>query len=203
MIDLITESAGMKYLSIPLFVITLLLNVVAAAQDRPVTINNNHWLLPDINRYSFAPGDTIQAGRKILIRRSALNKFVPAGYSIPSLTAVKELVNSLQGTVNTTGGKAVDSVYFFNTLPAQLHGIYFSSLNRLAGIGYMTAFYTSTDTLWKFDTTGLQQAQVLLHIYRAGNGTINVEPTYNNLKNGEMYGELLLIRRPGYQSPAL
>ncbi|RYF90764.1 MAG: hypothetical protein EOO03_02945 [Chitinophagaceae bacterium] len=173
----------------------LFYGIMLNAQHVKININKTEWLIPDITQFKFSENDTVQTSQGIFINRNQLQKFVLPGYKIPSLTDIKELLAGMKGERNTNGGKTADSAYLSALFSFQLNGIYFDRIKAVRGAGYMTSFYTSTDTLWKFDTSALKPAQVALHIYRNGNSSINIEPTYANLRNGEMFCNLLLLRK--------
>lgn len=167
----------------------------ANAQNKTFTAANCQWMIPDICVHHFSTADTVMSGKYFFIKRGSLQKFVPDGWRVPTLDEIKKLINSLEGEPNSTGGKTADSAYLSGIIPFRLDGIYFSSVKRIIGVNSMTAFYTATDTLWRFDSTGLQPAQTALHIYKNGAGKFNIEPTYNRLSRGEIFCQMMLVRK--------
>lgn len=158
---------------------------------RFVTVNNLDWMQDDVAVALPDTADVITVGQRF-VKRSAIEKFCPKGWRLPTLQEVRSLIDVLDGEKNKTGGKTVDSTYLQTIFPFTLSGFYYSTANRIVGEGFMTAYYTATDTLRSFDTTGVKkQAQVAIHIYTAGPGKINIEPTFSKVP---IYCRLRFVR---------
>lgn len=186
----------MKTSFLLLLILCAFLNIQVNAQEKTFTIGGNDWMIPQLSSFKFSQNDTVMAGGIAFFKRDILSKYIPDGWSLPTAADIRALITALDGEANRTGGKTVDSAYLKSKLPLSLSGIYFVARQRLAGAGYMTAFYTSTDTLRSYDSTGtLKKAQVALHIYSNGRAKINIEPTFARLPESAMYCQLILIRR--------
>lgn len=195
----------MKHLLI--FVFALILWVAATERctaQKPrhqyCSMGGQKWMIPDLRHFQFQAQDTVQRAALVFVKRERVAQFVPRGWSLPTLSDVKNLLQTLEGTPNSTGGKTVDSSYLKKLLPFELNGIYFTSAKRVIGYRSMCAFYTATDTLWQFRGGAPVQAQVALHLYRQDQGKINIEPTYAELQKASIYANLLFIKRKRQKS---
>lgn len=187
---------------LPIFVLALILSIAAPERctaQKPrhqyFSIGGQKWMIPDLDHFQFQTQDTIQRASLVFVKRERVAQFVPRGWSLPKLSDIKNLLQALEGTPNSTGGKTVDSSYLKKLLPFELNGIYYTSAKRVIGSRSMCAFYTATDTLWQFRGGAPVPAQVALHLYRQGQGRLNIEPTYAELQKGSIYANLLFIKR--------
>jgi uncharacterized protein (TIGR02145 family) len=144
---------------------------------RYVTVGNLDWMQDDV---TVTPSDTadVQTVGQRFIKKNAINKYCPAGWRLPTLQEVRQLIAALEGEKNSTGGKTVDSTYLQKIFPFALRGFYYTTRRSTLGNNYMTAYYTATDTLWSFSDRQ-QIAQVAIHIYQSGKGKVNLEPTFS------------------------
>lgn len=144
---------------------------------RYITIGGLDWMQDDVTPLVPDSADVQTTGQRF-VKRNSIGKYCPEGWRLPTLQEVRQMITILPGERNTTGGKTIDSAYLQTIFPFSLRGFYYTSRKTVAGNGYMTAFYTATDTLRTFrERTGL--AQVAIHIYSNGRGKINFEPTFS------------------------
>jgi hypothetical protein len=120
-------------------------------------------------------------------------KACPSGWRLPTKADLLLFVNELDGKDNgRIGGKEVDSVYLQTKFPFKLNGLFLPSRQKAIGVNQMTGFYTSSDTLMEIN--GVKKWRVIgLHIYRAGNGRLNIEPTYS-VKEDRMHFECKCVK---------
>ena len=79
-------------------------------------------------------------------------------------------------------------------MPFRLNGIYYESMKQLIGVHSMTAYYTSGDIEKSFDSE-IETTQVSLYIHSNRNGELIVEPLYSKIKNGQIYCNVLFIKK--------
>jgi hypothetical protein len=145
---------------------------------RYITLGGLDWMQDDVTPFVPDSADVQTLGQRF-VKRNSIAKYCPDGWRLPTLQEVRQLINVLPGEKNSTGGKTIDSAYLQSVFPFSLRGFYYTSRKTVAGNGFMTAFYTGTDTLRTFrEKTG--PAQVAIHIYSSGRGKVNFEPTFSH-----------------------
>lgn len=152
------------------------------------------YMIPDLKKLTYAPEDTVMAGKLVFIKKERLDRFIPEGWKIPDLQDVKDFIGQLEGKDNGTGGKETDPAGLSMILPYRLNGIYFSATKKLYGRNTMTAYYIMPDVMHSFSEEKKEMAQATLHIYSGRNGKMNVEPSYTKADNA-VYCNLLLIKK--------
>ncbi|MBP9121369.1 MAG: hypothetical protein KBF59_10950 [Ignavibacterium sp.] len=166
----------------------------AYTQDYMFNVIDQTWMAPDMKLRQFEIEDTLQTGNTFFIRKEKLDKFIPKGWKLPDLNDINLLIKNLDGPTNDDGGKIISANNLSKIMPFRLNGIYYESMKQLIGVHSMTAYYTAADIEKSFDSE-METTQVSLYIHSNRNGELIVEPLYSKIKNGQIYCNVLFIKK--------
>lgn len=164
------------------------------AQDYIFNLMNQTWMVPDLKLRQFVQEDTIQVGTTTFIKKDRLDNFIPKGWSLPSDQDIKTFIDNLDGKRNDEEGTIVSANNLSQIMPFKLNGIYYESMKQIIGVNSITAYYTAPDIEKYFDLKK-ETTQVFLYIHSDRNGEINIEPLYSKIINGQIYCNVLFIRK--------
>ncbi len=166
----------------------------AYAQDYIFNLIDQTWMAPDLKLRQFDIEDTLQTGNTFFIRKEKLEKFIPKGWNLPDLNDIILLIKNLDGPTNDGEGKIISANNLSKIMPFRLNGIYYESMKQLIGVNSMTAYYAAPDIEKSFDSEK-ETTQVSLYIHSNRNGELIVEPLYSKIKNGQIYCNVLFIKK--------